>query len=111
MRLRNAARRAAESEADSTEVPTSDGSPMEVTSSESEGSSSESLRLVTPMVRFLDSDSEDNSSRSIDLPRKEASVEAEDPSSEGGESLESWSDPDHTLATIRENPGLAMSLF
>ena len=61
---------------------------LQKTASETEGSSSESLRLVTPMVRFLVSNSEDNSSRSIDSPMQKGPLEADDASSEEGESLE-----------------------
>ena len=110
MRLRNAARRAAEPEADSTEASVSEDSTRDVTSSETEGSSSESIRLETPMVRFLDSSSEETSSRS-DSPMQEDPQEAEVTSSEEGESLESWSDPDRTLATMSRNAGLEMVIF
>lgn len=110
--MRNAALRWTEAKADVTEASTSDGSPMEVTSTQSEGSSSESLRVSTPMVRFLVLDSEDTSSRSPDSPMQEAPLEAaNETSSEEGESFESWSDPDRTLATMDRNVGLAMNIF
>ena len=111
LRLRNAARRAAEPEADSTEASVSEDSTRDVASSDSEGSSSKSLHLVTPMVRFLVSDSDDTSSQSSDSSMQEAPLEAEETSSEEGESQESWSDPDRTLATISGNPSLAINLF
>ena len=115
LRLRNAARRAAEPEADSTEASVSEDSTRDVASSDSEGSSSESLHLVTPMVRFLVSDFDDTSSQSSDSSVQEVPIEdpieADETSSEDGESLESWSDPDRTLATISGNPGLAINLF
>ena len=111
IRQRGAAQRATEPEAVSTEASISEDSPTDVTSSEIEESSSESLRLVTPMVRFLDSSSEDTSSQSADSPMPDVPVEADNPPSEESESLDSWSDPDNTLATIDRNAGLALRLF
>ncbi|KAF6231796.1 hypothetical protein HO173_010098 [Letharia columbiana] len=106
---RNAALRATEPEVDLAEASISE---MEVSSSESGNSSAESLHLVTPMVRFLVSDAEDASSRSPDSPMQEAPLEtADDPPLEEDESLDSWSDPDETLATIGDSVGLAVRLF
>ena len=44
-------------------------------------------------------------------PMQEAPLEADETSSEEGESFESWSDPDRTLATMSRNAGLALKLF
>lgn len=86
--------------------------------SKAQESSSESLRLDTPMVRFLLSDPEDVS-RHPDPPAQEAPLEDvqedlledDDTSSEDAQSLDSWSDPDKTIATIHRNVGLAQRLF
>ena len=84
---------------------------METSPSEAEESSSESIPLVTPMVRFLVSDSEDVSPRSPDSPMQEAPFQVDNASSQEGESLDSWSDPDETIATLGENVGLAERIF
>ena len=86
--------------------------------SEEEKSSSESLRLDTPMVRFLLSDVED-ASRHLDPLAQETPLENmqddlledENTSTEDAQSLDSWSDPDKTIATIHRNVGLAERLF
>ena len=86
--------------------------------SEAEESSSESLRLDTPMVRFLLSDHED-ASRHPDPPAQEVPLkdvqedllEDDNTSTEDAQSLDSWSDPDKTIATIHRNVGLAERLF
>lgn len=109
--MRNAVLRATGLDADSAEASISEDSPTEITSSAAEESSTESLRLVTPMVRFLVSESEDNPSPSLDTPMQEVLSEADPTSSEEVESLDSWSDPDRTLATINKNVGLAVRLF
>ena len=108
---RNAFRHATEMVSGSTEVSTSEDESMEATPSEAEESSTESLHFVTPIVRFLLPDSEDTSSRPPDSPIQEASLEADDTTSEDGESLDSWSDPEETLAKIGDNVGLATRLF
>ena len=87
-------------------------------SSEAEESSSKSLRLDTPMVRFLLSDHEDISQHP-DPPAQEVPLEDvqedllkdDSTSSEDAQSLDSWSDPDRTIATIHRNVGLAERLF
>ncbi len=108
MKGRNALRRAAESE--SARSSASEDESFE-TASESGESSAESLRLETPMVRFLLSDSDDSSSQSAESSTQDVSLEGNDESSEENESLESWSDPEETLATIGENVALAVNLF
>ena len=70
------------------------------------------------MVRFLLSDPEDVS-RHPEPPAQEAPLEDvqedlledDDTSSEDAQSLDSWSDPDKTIATIHRNVGLAQRLF
>lgn len=108
---RNAFRHATESVPGSTEVSTLEDESIEATPSEGEESSTGSLRLVTPMVRFLLPDSEDTCSRPPDSSIQEVSLETDDTTSEDGESLDSWSDPEETLATIGDNVGLAIRLF
>ena len=108
---RNAFRHAAERELGPTEISTSEDESGEATPSKMEESSSASLRLDTPMVRFLVKDSEDTSLRSPDSPMPEVFGESGDSSTEEDESLDSWSDPDATLAGIHKNVGLAVRLF
>ena len=116
IKMRSAALRATQPTPDvagALEASTPDFEP-----SEEEKSSSESLRLETPMVRFLVSDDED-ASRHPAPPAQEVPSEdvqegplAEDStSSEDVQSLDSWSDPERTIASIHENVGLAERLF
>lgn len=63
-------------------------------------------------MRFeIFSDSEDSSSLSSTSPKQDVPVQIDDSSSEEQESLESWSDPDRTLATLDKNVRLAVNLF
>lgn len=78
----------------------------------------ETLRRVTPVMRFLAEDCEATLSHSSALPMQEGPVEAnnvtlegDDSSMEDGVSMDSWSDPDETLANIWKSPSLAMRLF
>ena len=72
-----------------TEASTMENTSDEGTPSEAEESSSKSSRLVNPMVRFLESDSEDTLSGFANSPMQEAALEAEDSSLEENESLDS----------------------
>lgn len=109
---RRAFRRAAKSDDGWTEGSTPEGECIEATPSEAGESSTESLRWVPPLMRFvIFTDSEDSSSGSSNSPEQEVPVQNDESSSEEDGSLESWSDPDQTLATIHENAGLAMRLF
>lgn len=107
----HAFRNAVESDPGSTEASTPEDESVEKAPSAAEDSSTESLRLVTPMVRFLQPDSEDTSSSSSDSPMQEVPLKDDDTFSEDCDSLDSWSDPDETLAAIGDNVGLATRIF
>ena len=115
MKMRSAALRATEPTPDvagALEAWTPEFGP-----SEAEETSSESLRLDTPMVRFLLSDDED-ASRRPDPPAQEVTLEngqedllEDSTSTEDVQSLDSWSDPERIIATIHRNVGLTERLF